>query len=106
MTVEEVISAFDSGKLLGDDELVEFCYLAKDYCVQREIVRNRYLEGQTVFEIGNRYFRVSCRYDNCSEYEAAGRTDHHFKGGIAYKFYDENYDTVLRDVEWTMVNKL
>lgn len=68
MTVEEVISAFDSGKLLGDDELVEFCYLAKDYCVQREIVRNRYLEGQTVFEIGNRYFRVSCRYDTCSEY--------------------------------------
>lgn len=42
------------------------------------------------------------KYDNCSEYEAAGRTDHHFKGGIALKFYDENYDTVLRDIKWTM----
>lgn len=42
------------------------------------------------------------KYDNCSEYETAGRTDHHFKGGIALKFYDENYDTVLRDIKWTM----
>lgn len=42
------------------------------------------------------------KYDNCKEYEAAGRTDHHFKGGIALKFYDESYDTILRDVEWTM----
>lgn len=42
------------------------------------------------------------KYDNCSEYEVAGRTDHHFKGGIALKFYDESYDTILRDVKWTM----
>lgn len=42
------------------------------------------------------------KYDNCNEYEAAGRTDHHFKGGIALKFYDENYDTILRDIKWTM----
>ena len=42
------------------------------------------------------------KYDNCSEYNAAGRTDHHFKGGLALKFYDENYDTILRDVKWTM----
>lgn len=42
------------------------------------------------------------KYDNCDEYEAVGRTNHHFKGGIALKFYDENYDTILRDVKWTM----
>ena len=42
------------------------------------------------------------KYNNVKEYEAAGRTDHHFKGGIAYKFYDEEYETVLRDIEWTM----
>ena len=42
------------------------------------------------------------KYDNCKEYEAAGRTDHHFKGGLAYKFYDEEYETELIDIEWTM----
>jgi DNA ligase (NAD+) len=38
----------------------------------------------------------------CTDYLAAGRTDHHFKGGMAYKFYDEEYETTLLDVEWTM----
>ena len=42
------------------------------------------------------------KYDNIKEYEAAGRTDHHFKGGLAYKFYDELYDTRLKYIQWTM----
>ena len=32
----------------------------------------------------------------------AGRTEHHFKGGLAYKFYDELYETELVDIEWSM----
>ena len=42
------------------------------------------------------------KLDICAEYEAAGKTDHHFKGGLAYKFYDEEYETTLQDIEWTM----
>ena len=42
------------------------------------------------------------KYDNVKEYEAAGRTDHHFKGGLAYKFYDETYETNLKNIEWSM----
>ena len=42
------------------------------------------------------------KYDNVKEYEAAGRTDHHFKGGLAYKFYDETYETHLKYIQWTM----
>ena len=38
------------------------------------------------------------KYNNCDEYIAAGRTDHHFKGGLAYKFYDECYETILLDI--------
>ena len=38
----------------------------------------------------------------CTEYEAMGRTEHHFRGGLAYKFYDELYETKLTDVEWTL----
>lgn len=40
------------------------------------------------------------KYNNCKEYESAGRTDHHFKGGIAFKFYDEDYETKLIDIEY------
>lgn len=31
-----------------------------------------------------------------------GRTDHHFKNAIAYKFYDEIYISKLIDIEWSM----
>lgn len=45
---------------------------------------------------------IVIKYDYCNEYDAAGRTDHHFKGGLAYKFYDEEYETTLKNIEWTM----
>ena len=34
--------------------------------------------------------------------DSLGRTDHHFKNAIAYKFYDEDYETELLDIEWSM----
>lgn len=34
--------------------------------------------------------------------KSLGSTGHHFKNGIAYKFKDEEEETVLRDIEWTM----
>lgn len=41
------------------------------------------------------------KWDNIKEYESAGRTGHHFRGGLAYKFYDELYETKLIDIEWS-----
>lgn len=34
--------------------------------------------------------------------KSLGQTEHHFKNAIAYKFYDETYPTLLRNIEWTM----
>ena len=42
------------------------------------------------------------KYNKVEEYDACGRTDHHFKGGMAFKFHDEEYETYLNDIEWTM----
>ena len=42
------------------------------------------------------------KYNKVAEYEACGRTDHHFKGGMAFKFKDEEYETYLLDIEWSM----
>lgn len=41
------------------------------------------------------------KWNDCVEYELAGRTDHHFRGGLAFKFYNELYETKLIDIEWT-----
>ena len=40
------------------------------------------------------------KYDDCKTYYNLGYTDHHFRGGIAYKFYDETYSTKLRGLDW------
>ena len=42
------------------------------------------------------------KYNKNDDYYAAGRTEHHFRGGMAYKFYDEEYETELLDIEWSM----
>ena len=58
-----------------------------------------------------KFFKENCtypidgvvfKYDDIEEYRAAGRTDHHFKGGLAFKMYDETYETEVKDIEWTM----
>lgn len=103
--VWDIIKGFDedrlSSKLLKADELgftiVPFEINLPEYKTIEQIMEI-VKKSSSIYPIDGLVFK----YDNCSEYEAAGRTDHHFKGGIAYKFYDENYDTVLRDVKWTM----
>ena len=42
------------------------------------------------------------KINNIYAYEALGNTDHHFRGGMAYKFYDEIYPTKLKSIEFTM----
>lgn len=94
---EEVLSA----KLIRLEELgftsVPFEINLPEYTIE-SIINQVKNSSENILPIDGLVFK----YDNCSEYEAAGRTDHHFKGGLALKFYDENYDTILRDVKWTM----
>ena len=40
------------------------------------------------------------KYNKIDVYNAAGRTEHHFKGGLAYKFYDEEYETKLKYIDY------
>ena len=42
------------------------------------------------------------KLNDCVLFEARGRTDHHFRGGLAYKFEDETAETTLRDIEWSI----
>lgn len=40
------------------------------------------------------------KYDNVDEYNAAGYVEHHAKGGLAFKFYDEEYESELTGIEY------
>lgn len=41
-------------------------------------------------------------YDDVTYGDSLGATGHHLRSQIAYKFYDELYETRLLDIEWTM----
>ena len=41
-------------------------------------------------------------FNECEYIDSLGFTSHHSKAQIAYKFYDEKYDTVIRGIDWTM----
>lgn len=40
-------------------------------------------------------------YDDIAFSKTCGRTGHHYKDGLAFKFEDDKYETVLRSIEWT-----
>ena len=42
------------------------------------------------------------KFNNIKYGEKKGKTDHHFKNAMAFKFYDEMYETRLKYIDWTM----
>lgn len=42
------------------------------------------------------------RFDDIKYGQSLGSTGHHSKAAFAFKMYDEEYDTTLLDIEWTM----
>lgn len=45
---------------------------------------------------------VVFKFDDIEYGQSLGQTEHHFKNAIAFKFYDEEVETILRGIEWTM----
>lgn len=41
-------------------------------------------------------------YDDAVYSASLGRTAHHFRDGIAFKFGDPHFETVLKDIEWSI----
>lgn len=42
------------------------------------------------------------RFNDIKYGASLGETDHHSRAAYAFKFYDETYPTILRNIEWTM----
>lgn len=45
---------------------------------------------------------VVVKFNDCAYGRSLGETSHHFKNALAFKFYDETYETRLTNIEWTM----
>ena len=42
------------------------------------------------------------KFNDIAYGNSLGKTSHHMRSAIAFKFYDEMYDTTLQDIEWSM----
>ena len=43
---------------------------------------------------------IVVKYNDCNYYNSLGNTEHHFRGGIAFKFEDEEYETKLKYIDY------
>lgn len=76
-------------------EVVPWTTYNKDLNLEDDIIK--WLRSQADnFPIDGLVFK----YDDCKTYKDLGYTDHHFNGGLAFKFYDETYTTYLRRFDW------
>ena len=41
-------------------------------------------------------------YNDINYGNSKGRTEHHFRSGVAYKFFDKSIKTILRNLDWSM----
>ena len=70
--------------------------ITKNY--EEDIKLLKYFAEQKGYPIDGIVFK----FDDVGYGKSLGETGHHFKNAIAYKFYDEEYETTLLDIEWTM----
>lgn len=45
---------------------------------------------------------VVFKFNDIAYGQSLGKTEHHFNNALAYKFYDETYETKLTDIEWSL----
>ena len=100
----DLIEGFSDNDFLSTRliELRNLGFIIVPFYCNREIMESIELVKKDCLSLGYPIDGMVFKYDLVEEYEKAGCTDHHFKGGLAYKFYDEEYETTLKDIEWSM----
>ena len=74
------------------------------YADDTEVEMDMFIEQVTQMAQGYSYpiDGAVIKFNDCAYGRSLGETTHHFKNALAYKFYDETYQTSLLDIEWTM----
>ena len=82
-------------------ELIPHLILDKNDSVQtteEKILKLKAVADQKGYPIDGIVFT----FDNVQFAKSQGKTSHHFKDGIAYKFGDPHFDTILREIVWNI----
>ncbi len=79
----------------------EHCYLDSSDTSESALEKINALK-QKAEKLGLPIDGIVFSYDDVAFARAQGKTSHHFKDGIAYKFGDPHFETVLRDINWNI----
>lgn len=108
-----VLEGLDEGEGVDSREfkLMQLAALGFDICPYVWLEAGRYSEKELSEQIGKLETVAGEKelpidglvliYDSLSHSAKCGRTGHHYKDGLAYKFEDETYETSLQEIEWT-----
>lgn len=108
-----VLEGLDGGDGVDSREfkLMQLAALGFDTCPSIWLEAGRYSEKELGEQIGKLEAVAGEKelpidglvliYDSLSYSSKCGRTGHHYKDGLAYKFEDETYETSLQEIEWT-----
>lgn len=81
---------------LFDLGFLNVSFLPSNLINNLEDVINDAKENKNIYPTDGLVFK----FDDIEYGKSLGETEHHFKNAIAYKFYDEEYDTNIKSIEW------
>lgn len=102
----DVIGEYEGCKTLSEKlvKIQEFFRVVPMIVVDGKDYDLLYKQGQKIIwlskEIGLPVDGLVFKYNDCDFYDKCGRTEHHFKGGIAFKYYDDEYTSFLREIQF------
>lgn len=98
-----VIKGFDEENsfLMRLQEIQELGFTIVPWTSSFDWDAKEFLQEQA-YELGYPIDGLIGRFDDIAYGESLGSTGHHSRAAYAFKFYDEEYETELLDIEWSM----
>lgn len=87
---------------LGFTVVPKSCFYFAEHPTEKELLTQIQVIGDIAYKDTIPIDGIVFKFNDIAYGKALGETAHHFKNAIAYKFYDETYDTKLKDIEWSM----
>lgn len=72
--------------------------VGKQAITEKEVNEAKWFAKEWGYPIDGLVFKIN----NCEDFVSFGETAHSPLGALAYKFYDEVFETTLLDIEWSM----
>lgn len=92
------------GKLLNLTSYGRFYYVPFEYVAPNGPVTQNLIDHmiKKAKDKGYPIDGLVVKYCNIAYGKSLGATAHHWRNGIAFKFFDESYPSTLRNIEWSM----